>query len=79
MQFDEDLSMIEDFEFQPDYDAFDYFMDDMIPEPTPSQPEKERKIRSINVEDSDLKFEKIQNTASQTSGKRRIKKLEITP
>ena len=76
---DNDFLMTEDFEFQPDYDELDYFIEDMMQDSVTDS--SMNKVQNTSVDDKKFEsnLEDALNMTKKPSGKRRIKKLDLNP
>ena len=78
-----DLTLFEDFEFQPDYDEINFFMDDLIQEQEIDGLKKKNEMphkisQKTSIEKELLLNEDITNSSNRKSGKSRIKKINMT-
>lgn len=78
-----DLTLFEDFEFQPDYDEINFFMDDLIQEQEIDGLKKKNEMphkisQKTSIEKELLLNEDITYSSNRKSGKSRIKKINMT-
>lgn len=71
----------EDFEFQPDFDEFGFFEDDILQEPQipKERRNRQRRYEPETEEDSEAFTGEAVEESEAVPGKRRVKKLRLTP